>query len=63
MKQRSKLLTLVSLSTALDVKFSLFDALDEAEAEAAEKRADKRKAAADHRHIMRAGIPAYAQSR
>jgi len=32
MKTRSTLSTLVSLSAALDVNFSIFDALDEAEA-------------------------------
>ena len=53
MKQRSKLLTLVSLSTALDVKFSLFDALDEAEAQSAAKRNDKRRQPIDYRHMMR----------
>lgn len=52
MKQRSKLLTLVSLSSALDVKFSLFDALDEAEAQSA-GRGDKRKPPVDHRHMTR----------
>jgi hypothetical protein len=34
MKTRSTLSTLVSLSAALDVNFSIFDALDEAEASA-----------------------------
>jgi hypothetical protein len=43
MKPRSTLSTLVSLSTALDVNFSIFDALDEAEA-STKRHADRRTA-------------------
>jgi hypothetical protein len=59
MKQRSKLATLVSLSAALDVNFSLFDALDEAEASA--KRITARKAAEPR--SARSAIAAYTQAR
>jgi hypothetical protein len=41
MKTRSTLSTLISLSAALDVNFSIFDALDDAEA-AAKQLAAKR---------------------
>ena len=41
MKTRSTLSTLISLSAALDVNFSIFDALDDAEA-AARQHAAKR---------------------
>ena len=49
MKTRSTLSTLVSLSAALDVNFSIFDALDEAEAEASAKRMAVRKPSGDQR--------------
>ena len=61
MKQRSKLSTLVSLATALDVNFSLFDALDEAEA-AATKRAPTRKHPVEMRSV-RQNTMAFAAAR
>lgn len=57
MKQRSKLSTLVSLATALDINFSLFDALDDAEASA--KRPQARKPAVDTGPTERTITPAY----
>lgn len=51
MKTRSTLSTLVSLSAALDVNFSIFDALDEAEAST--KRPGLRKPPSDSRRTMR----------
>jgi hypothetical protein len=51
MKQRSKLATLAALSAALDVNFSLFDALDDAEAEA--KRNKTHRTAGAHRRQVR----------
>jgi hypothetical protein len=51
MKTRSTLSTLVSLSAALDVNFSFFDALDEAEASA--KRLAVRKPVYEQRRVMR----------
>jgi hypothetical protein len=51
MKTRSTLSTLVSLSAALDVNFSIFDALDEAEAST--KRLAARKPLYDHRRETR----------
>jgi hypothetical protein len=61
MKQRSKLSTLVSLATALDVNFSLFDALDEAEAAA--KRAPVRKHPVELRPSVRTNTANYALAR
>ena len=61
MKQRSKLSTLVSLATALDINFSLFDALDEAEAAA--KRARVRKQPAELRPSLRNSMAIYAPAR
>jgi hypothetical protein len=60
MKQRSKLSTLVSLATALDVNFSLFDALDDAEASA--KRPQMRKPAVNTGPSERNITPAYASA-
>ena len=51
MKTRSTLSTLVSLSAALDVNFSIFDALDEAEAST--KRLVVRKPSHDYRRATR----------
>jgi hypothetical protein len=51
MKTRSTLSTLVSLSTALNVNFSIFDALDEAEASS--KRLGTRKPPYDPRRSTR----------
>jgi hypothetical protein len=51
MKTRSTLSTLVSLSAALDVNFSIFDALDEAEASS--KRPGLRKPHSDYRRPAR----------
>jgi hypothetical protein len=51
MKTRSTLSTLASLSAALDVNFSFFDALDEAEASA--KRHAVRKAVYEQRRVTR----------
>jgi hypothetical protein len=51
MKTRSTLSTLASLSAALDVNFSIFDALDEAEAST--KRSGFRKPSSDSRRATR----------
>lgn len=59
MKQRSKLSTLISLATAMDVNFSLFDALDEAEASAKRELARKT-AVIDMRRPARTAPAAYA---
>ena len=61
MKTRSTVLTLASLSAAMDVKFSFFDALDEAEASA--KRSNLRKTGGDPRQSTRETTQAYAQAR
>jgi hypothetical protein len=55
MKTRSKLSTLVSLSTALDVNFSFFDALDEAEA--CPQRPVQRRPMSDPRRSTRQMVP------
>jgi hypothetical protein len=57
MKQRSKLSTLVALATAVDVNFSLFDALDDAEAEA---KPQPRKPSEETRPPVRNVTAAYA---
>lgn len=50
-QQRSKLSTLAALSVAWEVNFSLFDALDEAEASAA-RNPDRRPAAINPRRAV-----------
>ena len=59
MKQRSKLATLAALSAAMDVNFSLFDALDDAEAEA--KRNKAHRTAEAHRRLLRNAADAHAR--
>lgn len=61
MKSRSTLSTLISLSTALDVNFSIFDALDDAEA-AAKRQAAKRPMP-DPRRTLRMAQSTFAQAR
>lgn len=63
MKQRSKLSTLVSLATAMDVNFSLFDALDEAEASAKRQNTERKASVVDLRRSARTAPAAYAQAR
>jgi hypothetical protein len=60
MKHRSKIATLAALAAAMDVKFSLFDALDGAEAAA--KQENSRKAQVDQRRPTRVIGSAYAQA-
>jgi hypothetical protein len=60
MKQRSKLATLAALSAALDVTFSLFDALDEAEAEA-ERNKHRKAPVASAQRATRNGTDAHAR--
>jgi hypothetical protein len=61
MKTRSTLSTLISLSAALDVNFSIFDALDDAEAAA--KLAGARRPMPDPRRINRQLASSQAQAR
>jgi hypothetical protein len=61
MKQRSKLSTLVSLATAMDVNFSLFDALDEAEASAKRQNTMRKASATDLGRSARTAPATYAR--
>jgi hypothetical protein len=61
MKNRSTLSTLISLSAALDVNFSIFDALDDAEAAA--RRQAARRPMPDPRRIARQTVSSHAQAR
>ncbi len=61
MKHRSKLSTLAALAAALDVKFSLFDALEDADTSA--KHENNRKLIEYSRRPVRLAMPAYAQVR
>jgi hypothetical protein len=61
MKTRSTLSTLISLSAALDVNFSIFDALDDAEAAA--KLTAARRPMPDPRRIIRQPASSHAQAR
>lgn len=59
MKTRSTLSTLISLSAALDVNFSIFDALDDAEA----KQTTEKRSMPDPRRINRQAASSHAQAR
>lgn len=59
MKTRSTLSTLISLSAALDVNFSIFDALDDAEA----KQTTEKRPMPDPRRINRQAASSHAQAR